>query len=164
MFDISFENNIRYDNVKIIKENDKIIFSIDKMFYLQDDIQYINNFCKRLHELEYESVLVLGLGLGIIPYYLENFKSITSIDVVEIEKNVILAISDLNHLKSTNIIKHNLYTYQTDKKYDLIIADMWWTLPPYYESRILDIERIYKKNLNEGGKIYIPSVDKIINL
>jgi tRNA1(Val) A37 N6-methylase TrmN6 len=164
MFDIRFENDIKYGNVLITKENDKITFSIDNMFYLQDDIQYINNFCKRLNDLEYNSVLILGLGLGIIPYYLENFKSITSIDVVETNENVILATSDLNHLKSTNIIHHNLYTYQTDKKYDLIIADMWWVLPPYYDSRIQSIERKYKKILNKGGKIYIPILDKIIYL
>jgi hypothetical protein len=41
---------------------------------------------------------------------------------------------------------------------------MWWNFPPYYRSRIKDIEQIYKKNLNEGGKIYIPLADKIIDL
>jgi len=164
MFDIIFKNDIRYNNVLITKENNKIIFSIDETYYLNDDISYINNYCYKLSGLEYNDVLIGGLGLGIIPYYLENFKSINTIDVVENNTDVVLATTTLNHLKKTNIINDDFYFYKANKKYDLIIVDLWWLKPKFFKSRKVDIQNNYKNNLKDGGKIYIPISDEIIYL
>ena len=165
MFNITLENEIEKGDVRLIQDGDNVkMFISNSRYSLVDNIGYINNFCKKLKDLEYNSVLIFGLGLGILPYYMENFKEISDIDVIEINQNVIDVTTSLGHLKSTNIIHSDLYRHITDKKYDLIIADMWWNFPPYYRSRIKDIEQIYKKNLNEGGKIYIPLADKIIDL
>lgn len=162
MFNITLENEIKVDNVSIVNENDKIVFSIDDTFYLHDDIKYISGYCNKLAYLDYDSVLIGGLGLGIIPYYLENFKNCSTIDVVEINYNVIKSIIKLNHLSSSNIIQCDFLNYSTNKKYDLIIADLWWLKPEHFDIEKEEIINNYSENLNEGGKIYIPIIDEVI--
>lgn len=162
MFDINLENKIQVNDVSIVNENGKIVFSIDDTFYLQDDIKYITHYCNKLDYLQYDSVLIGGLGLGIIPYFLENFKSCNSIDIVEINSNVIKSIIKLNHLSKSNIIQCDFLNYFTNKKYDLIIADLWWLKPNHFEIEKEEIINNYSENLNEGGKIYIPIIDELI--
>jgi hypothetical protein len=103
---------------------------------------------------------------------MENFKQISDIDVVEINQNVIDVTTSLNHLKSSNIIHANAYKHISDKKYDLIIVDIWWD----YQNNVIVDSKIftdilvstlfnrYAKNLNIGGKVYVPLLDRIINL
>lgn len=162
MFDISFKNNINVNNVSIIKENDKIIFSIDNTFYLHDDMNYINGYCNKIPYLSFNSVLIGGLGLGIIPYYLENYKSCSVIDVVEINSDVISATTSLNHLSNTNIEHSDFLNFYTEKKYDLIIADLWWLKPEHFEIEKQEILDNYLDNLNDGGKLYLPIIDEVI--
>ena len=165
MFNIILENEIQKGDVKLIQDGSNLKMTIGEDKYsVRDDIRYITKFCKRLKDFEYNNVLILGLGLGTIPYYIENNTNVTDIDVIEVNQNVIDITSSLNHLKLTNVIQHNCYTYKTDKKYDLIIVDMWWDLPPFFRSRVVDIENNYKNNFNNGSSIYIPLLDKIINL
>ena len=57
-----------------------------------------------------------------------------------------------------NIIEGDMYTYNSDKKYDLIIVDLWW-----YENEITDQNKSdllsnWSDNLNTGGKIILPLV------
>lgn len=162
MFNITLENKIQRGDVKVIQDGSNLKMTIGEDKYsIIDKIGYITGFCKRLKNFEYNNVLILGLGLGIIPYYIENNTEVIDIDVVEINQNVIDVTSSLNHLKSTNIIHHDLYTYKTDKKYDLIIADMWWNIPPDFRSRVIDIKINYKNNFNNGGVIYIPLINSM---
>lgn len=162
MFDINFKNNINVNNVSISKENDKIIFSIDNTFYLEDNINYINWYCNKIPHLTFDKVLIGGLGLGIIPYYLENYKSCSDIDIVEINHDVITATKMLNHLSFSNVIHDDFLNYYTEKKYDLIIVDLWWLKSNHFEIEKEEILDNYSSNLNEGGKIYMPITDELI--
>lgn len=162
MFDIVLENSINVNNVSIVRENDTIVFSLDNTFYLHDDLSYINGYCNKIPYLSFDSVLIGGLGLGIIPYYLENNTSCSIIDVIEINNDIINATSQLNHLSSSNIVHFDFLNYYTDKKYDLIIADLWWLKPDHFEIEREDIIDNYSHNLNEGGKIYLPITDEVI--
>jgi predicted membrane-bound spermidine synthase len=162
MFDIIFENNINVNNVSISKQNDKIIFSIDNTFYLEDNINYISGYCNKIPHLTFDKVLIGGFGLGIIPYYLEKYKSCLDIDIVEINHDVITATKMLNHLSFSNIIHDDFLNYYTEKKYDLIIVDLWWLKSDHFEIEKEEILDNYSSNLNEGGKIYIPITDELI--
>ena len=170
MFNITLKENIEKGNVRLVqdKSNIKMIIGEDK-YSLTDDISYIKMFCKRLDDLEYDNVLILGLGLGTIPFYMENFKGKTNIDVVEVNGNVIKITSSLKHLKSTNIILSEPMSYIPNKKYDLIIYDLWWDdfLKDWGKTKDFFIQRAKKKHrthLTENGKIYVPILDLVIDL
>lgn len=160
MFDITLGKPIEKGNVTLTQDDNLIRMTVgDDRYYYRDDLRYINMFCKRLKTFQYESVLILGLGLGVIPYYMEKYKNITNIDVIEPNNNIIEITSSLNHLKHTKIYKHDYYNYKTDKKYDLILVDIWWNIPKYKNSEIFGIESHYKKNQN--GIIYFPLFDVV---
>ena len=163
MFDVELKNRISIGDVTIYNENGRLVFAIDEKFYLTDDRNYITGYCKLVTILNYDSILIGGLGFGILPYFMENFNYIETIDVVEKNKNVIDAINELNHLHHTRIIHHDFITYKPDRKYDLIVADLWWlrTDVDDFESEKNNIISNYSGYLNEGGKIYFPILDSI---
>ena len=72
-------------------------------------------------------VLVAGLGLGLVIHALEDNESVTNIDVVEINMDVINLITPLIGMSKTNIIKDDLwrYLYRTEEAYDTCILDIW---------------------------------------
>jgi spermidine synthase len=93
-------------------------------------------------ELFYGDVLALGLGTGLM---IREMK-VDSIDVVENDPNQIKTFGE-----GLNVIEADAFTYKTDKKYDIIFADIW-----YYSSDIKELDAIkenFKNNLKEGGKI-----------
>lgn len=161
MFNIDLQEYIKVNSVEIYKKNYKIWFSYKNEFYLTDDFLYINGFCKELPMLNFNHVLIGGLGLGIIPYYLENYKS-CEIDVVENNKDIIDAIYQLNHLKNARIIEDNFLSYECEKKYDLIIPDLWWLISEDFEQEKTQIIENYTPHLTDNGKIYFPVIDEII--
>lgn len=164
MFGINLDSNIEYENVKVVQQNENLLFSIDDTFFLKDDISYITDYCSKLSgllELNPQSILIGGLGLGIIPFYLETFTSITDIDVVENNINVMNVTMSLHHLKSTNIFFDNFRKFRTNKKYDLIIADLWWIKPNDFDDIQGEIVTHYWKSLNENGRIYFPIVNRM---
>jgi hypothetical protein len=73
-----------------------------------------------------------------------------------------IATSQLGHLKSSKMILNDFLNYSTDKKYDLIIADLWWLKPEHFNIEKEEIINNYSENLNENGKIYIPIIDEVI--
>jgi len=156
------QNSITSNNVKIYMENDKLNFSINDTHYLTDDINYPKQFCHRMFDFNFNSILIGGLGLGLIPYYLENYKSISTIDVIEINQDVINTAIQLNHLKNTNILLGDVYSQIVKKKYDLILLDLWWLPEELNETNRMNLIHKYERNLTQTGKLYIPINDEII--
>ena len=156
------QNSITSNNVKIYMENNKLNFSIDDTFYLTDDIGYPKEFCHRMLDFKFNSILIGGLGLGLVPYYLENYKSIFNIDVIEINQDVINVVEELDHLKNTSISLGDVYNYGITKKYDLILIDLWWLPEDFTESDKMKLLHKYQSNLTDKGKIYFPINDVLI--
>ena len=76
-------------------------------------------------DFTYDSVLVAGLGFGLIPHELSEVNKCSKIDVLEISQEVIDYNIYSGHLNPIiNIIKGDIFTYTTTEKYDLIIIDM----------------------------------------
>ena len=103
---------------------------------------------------DYANVLVLGLGLGLLPQYIKESKSFVQvIDVVDNNQELIDYVNFIDN--SINVINADAYTYTPDKKYDLIIADLWWNFQITNENKE-DLKTHYEPHINYNGRLYIP--------
>jgi hypothetical protein len=99
-------------------------------------------------------ILVLGLGLGILPHYIKENKSPTSIDVVESDAEI---ISTVDWIKSgVNKIEANEWSYTPSKTYDIIIADLWAEPSDITTDQKNTLISNYSSHLKTGGKLIIP--------
>ncbi len=153
-----------------IKKTDgisKIIFS-EKQWYINED-NYAEAFlgkcesCKKVNKLyeglSYDKVLVCGLGLGLIPQYLKIQENCSVVDVVDNNNELITWINSEGFLDDDiNIIEGDVLTYTPDKKYDLILIDVWWDGSEITEDIKNTLKNNYLSHLNNGGKLLLPIV------
>jgi len=80
-----------------------------------------------LAKASYGKVLVAGLGLGLIVHALEENNNVDSIDVVEINRDVISLVYPHIRVRKTRIIHDDFwqYLYRTEESYDTCIIDIW---------------------------------------
>ena len=118
--------------------------------------------CEKIKDLykdfTYDKVLVLGLGLGLVPETLKVEKECSVVDVVENNQELIDYIDFIDD--SINVIKDDAYSYTPNKKYDLILIDLWWGHEDITDEIVSDLENNYKNHLEEDGKIIIPMLFK----
>ena len=109
-------------------------------------------------DFAYDSVLVAGLGFGLIPNELSEVNKCSKIDVVEISQEVIDYNISSGHLNTNiNIIKGDIFEYITNEKYDLIIIDTIWNENEMSEEQVQALtSKFLTTNLNIGGALYIP--------
>jgi SAM-dependent methyltransferase len=117
-----------------------------------DNPYYILGYSSELLNVEYDSILVGGLGLGLIPYVSQDF---AQVDVVEINQDVIDLAKQLGHLnENVNIIKDDIFTFSVEKTYDIIVLDIWYeALTEELSNELIDR---FLPFVNEGGFLYIP--------
>lgn len=159
------ENEINIDNIRVfLSGSDNVLtMGFDETNFMKDDFSYFNKFSKELLYREYDSILIGGLGLGIIPFVLTKLTKLADVDVVENNSAVISAMNHMDYLQHVNIISENAIRYSTDKKYDMILMDLWWSInESTFISDRADIIKNYKNNLSENGVIYFPISDEII--
>jgi protein-L-isoaspartate O-methyltransferase len=120
--------------------------------YMMDSPDYITIYSKELLDIEFNSILILGLGLGVQPYVCQDF---AQVDVLEIDQNVIDINNQLGFLnENVNIIMGDVFTYTPNKTYDVIVFDIIWT--PLSEELSNQLIEQYLPFVNEGGFLYIP--------
>lgn len=101
-----------------------------------------------------QSVLLLGLGggefLGYLSHYFKNLK----IDAVEINPAIIAVVQDFRKLNpvNTNFICADAFKYlaDADKKYDLIVSDIYF-FQPNLSANYENFFKKIKSKLNKGG-------------
>ena len=119
---------------------------------MMDSPDYITIYSKELLDVEFNSILILGLGLGVQHYVCQDF---AEVDVLEIDQNVIDINNQLGYLnENVNIIKDDVFTFSTEKTYDVIVFDILWT--PLSEELINQLKDQYLPHVNSGGFFYIP--------
>jgi hypothetical protein len=124
----------------------------DNKLLAVDSPDYITDFCSELLDIEFNSILVGGLGTGNIPYVCQDF---AQVDVIENDQNIINITSQLNHLgENVNIINGDIFTFEPTKTYDIIVMDIWYGSIP--EDITENIISKYLPCLNEGGFLYLP--------
>lgn len=99
-------------------------------------------------------VLVLGLGLGVVPQYIKDNKSPSSVDVIEEDAEIVSTVDWLH--SDINVITHDEWSYDTSKKYDIIIADLWAEPDDISEDHKTALENNYSNNLKTDGRLIIP--------
>lgn len=99
-------------------------------------------------------ILVLGLGLGLLPEYIKINKSITSIDVIESDIEIINIVDWIN--SDINVINANEFSHTLSKQYDIIICDLWAEPDDVSQDHKTNLVNNYSSNLKSGGKIIIP--------
>ena len=134
-----------YDEIKM--DEDKEISAIG---YFDKKFSYLaltenNNIWMSLNPNEIETmkpyiekgkghVLVLGLGMGYVPFMLANKDDVKSVVIVEKDQNIIDIFSSLiwpnfNHKEKIKIIKDDAIKYvektQNTQQFDYIFADLW---------------------------------------
>jgi hypothetical protein len=113
----------------------------DGYFLYADGIQWMATSLDFLHakdtlysqfDLAYGDVLLTGLGFGILAKALTQKEEVTSVTVVELNKDVIDQYISVNGSdEKIIIINDNASTYTSDHKYDCL-------LPDHYETQNID--------------------------
>jgi spermidine synthase len=137
-------NNPRFNHLFMLNPEEELV-SVDNP-------NYILGYSPELLNVEFDSILVAGLGLGVMPYVCQNF---AQVDVVEINQDIIDLTTQLGHLnENVNIIHDDILTFSIEKTYDIIVLDIWYEALTEELSNEL-IEK-YIPFINEGGFLYIP--------
>ena len=114
---------------------------------------------RSIYPESYDSVLVGGLGLGLIPQYLHTQGK--SVDVIEIDTELIDYVDFID--SSINVIHGDIFTYNSNSKYDLIVVDLWWEEDEITDQHKSDLLANWSDNLNPGGKIVLPVAGESLN-
>jgi len=112
-------------------------------------------------EVTWGDVLYLGLYLGNTPDYIWNNKSVTSLDIIESDQEIIDYVSWID--SNINIIQHDEWTYTPNKEYDLILCDLWAMPTDITIDQKNALLSNYSSHLKNEGKIIIPQAQEIIN-
>ena len=128
------------------------LYGPDNYVFVTDEVHYILEYSKELLDIEFNSILIGGLGLGVMPYVCQNF---ATVDVIEINQDIINIANQLNHLNNNvNIIQGDFTTFTPTTTYDIIVTDIWYEgLTEQQNTQIIDH---YLPYVNEGGFLYIP--------
>ena len=125
--------------------------------YSVDNLNSITDYASELLTTDFSSILIAGLGIGIIPYMVKNHSSCSTIDVVEINQEMIDLVKPIGYLDGVNIINDDIFTYEPATTYDIILLDIWnCDCYENLESEMSTLTTKYISNLNPGGFIYIP--------
>lgn len=120
---------------------------------VMDNPDYILIYSQELLDIEYDSILIGGLGLGTQAYVSQDF---AQVDVIEIDQNIIDINNQLGYLnENVNIIHDDIFTFPLEKTYDIIVLDIWWMNELTEEITDTLITK-YLPFVNEGGFLYFP--------
>ena len=140
--------------------------------FLNDDKKYAKIFLGRCNKcnpfykdffnsIQFNTVLVAGLGLGLIPQELIEIYKCSKVDCLEISQEMIDYTHNSGHLnKKINLIQGDVYTYNTLDMYDLIIIDTVWKEKDINDDQWDFLVKKYKSNLNPKGSIFAPVKQK----
>jgi hypothetical protein len=162
LFDIELTQDILLNGYSIKKYNNINyigLYNPAGKIMTVDAPDYILEFAPELLDVKFNSMLIGGLGIGVIPYVVQDF---AEVDVVENDQNIIDIVSQLDHLnENVNVINDDIFTFNTEKTYDVIVLDIWYELLTEALSNQL-IEK-YLPLVNEGGFLYIPINARALN-
>lgn len=149
----------RYNNPKrkgwVLYSMESVNNGKSYMYNGHDDINFIQSHFSEILSRDFSSILIGGLGLGMLPYVVKNNCNI--IDVVELNHDVINLIQPLGYLDNIKIYNIDVYKFIPDKTYDVIVMDIWIDDSlPSLNDEINTCLHQYMPFLNKNGIIYFP--------
>lgn len=151
--------NSRVGKYELTKVGNTTYLYYNGHFMFNDSSIYVTHYCKYLLYKTFNSLLCIGLGLGLVPHYFKD----KDVDVVEPEGELIDLLNTQGYLDEVNIINENVLDYKPDKKYDIIICDLHYDKNENFEKQRDIITKHYKDYLNSEGEIYFPISQEVIN-
>lgn len=155
------------DNFTIIKEGANVRFSKKTEGQYGGsyaDNNYVSVFTRLIADLDFDSVLMSGLGIGVLAQWCATDKGASTVDVVELDSELCTAVNDMNYLSpSVNIINGDIYTYTPTKTYDLIIFDHWFFPDKDYASQKESLNSHFLSYLNTEGVLFYAVNNEIIS-
>ena len=147
------ETIIKYNTSGDIIENNEMYSKV-----MLGKCETCNPFFKNsFNGFSYDTVLIVGLGLGLVPQELSEVNKCSKIDVLEIDQEMIDYTISSGHLNSNiNLIHGDVYNYPITEMYDLIIVDTIWYPNELSELRCGILESRLIKHVNVGGALYFP--------
>lgn len=151
------ETIIKYNTSGDIIENNEMYSKV-----MLGKCETCNPFFKNSFDgFSYDTVLIVGLGLGLVPQELSEVNRCSKIEVLEIDQEMIDYTISSGHLNSDiKLIQGDIYNYTTTETYDLIIIDTIWH---EHEMSNEDYELLKSRllpNINTGGALYVPVLNK----
>ena len=138
----------------------------DSLNSYTDDDYFTNVYGKRIHNITNKSILFLGLGLGLMPFSLQNTNN--NIVIIEKDQNLISIISSYSYLaNNVQIIQGDIFDMRLEitlsNSFDYIVSDIHYSCDSnYYTEKNLIINN-YNDNLVTNGIIYFPVEDFLHN-
>ena len=136
----------------------------DSLNSYTDDDYFTNIYGKRIHDITNKSILFLGLGLGLMPFSLQNTNN--NIVIIEKDQNLISIIGSYGYLaNNVQIVQGDIFDMRLEtilsNTFDYIISDIHYSCDSnYYIDKNLIINN-YRDNLITNGLIYFPVEDYI---
>ena len=132
-------------------------YSKNNTIYSEDALANITIYCKELLNIDFDSILVVGLGVGIIPHVVKYKSTCSTVDVLEISQEMIDLVEPVGYLEGVNIINADVFNYTPTKNYDIILLDIWQCdCDPLLSTQLSTLVSKYLPYLNTGGFIYTP--------
>jgi spermidine synthase len=165
LFEIFISGSIETNRFLITRNQKNIYQFIDKSknignIYNEDNLHYMKYFYRKLFEMNFDSILISGLGVGIVPLICQNTTNI--IDVVEVDKEIIDFVSGFNHLQSNvNIINGDINYFTPTRQYDIILFDHWGKGASQIEKN--NLTTTFQGFLNPNGILTFPIIEQFKN-
>jgi hypothetical protein len=165
LFKNFISNPIETDKFSVEITSQNVYRFIDKTknfggVYNEDNINFIKYFYRKLFDIEFNSILISGLGLGIVPYICQNKTDV--VDVVEIDLDVINFVNEIGHLNgNVNLINDDMYNFIPHRTYDVILFDHWSVGATARDKDIFS--KKFHPFLNTNGVISIPIIEQFKN-
>jgi spermidine synthase len=158
-------NYLESGEVRIFFKNLGSVFP-DTLNSYTDNDYFIYGYAKQLVGLTNKNILFLGLGLGLMPFYLQNTNN--NIAIIEKDQNLISIITSYGYLaNNVNIYQGDIFDMRLEltltNTFDYIVSDIHYSCDnTYYLEKDLIIDN-YKDNLTTNGIIYFPVENFIYN-
>lgn len=108
---------------RIQKQSGSVIFHYNESWQYSDE-RY-TDFCSD-YTGSYDSVLVGGLGIGVIPQWFAQEKN-AQVTVIEQDQELIDEVVSQGYLSSSiSFIQGDIFTHTETGSYDMVLFDIWW--------------------------------------